>query len=437
MIGVPNSWAETSIFTISRPKQWKTISTKDLTPDGHHVYGANGIIGCYTSFTHEKPTLMITCRGASCGNIHKSLPESYINGNAMTLDNLSSFIHIDYLYYFLKSADFKNVISGSAQPQITQEGLHNLKIIIAPLNEQIRIANKLDSLLAKVDTAQARLERIPTLLKRFRQSVLAAATSGELTREWRECDEVQVSVDDFIYPKSWDYLSIEDIGEVKGGKRLPKGEQLVSVNTGYPYIKAGQLKNGTVEPTEQEYLEAHIQKKIARYIVNKDDAFITIVGACIGDAGLIPAIYDGANLTENAAKICEYKRPLNPNYLSFWLRSEALQKLIQFEIKSGAQGKLALKRIKTLPIPFPSETEQTEIVRRVESLFALADTVEKQYLAAKQRLDRLSQSLLAKAFRGELVPQDPNDEPAAELLKRIQAERQAQPAAKQKRSKPA
>jgi type I restriction enzyme S subunit len=95
------------------------------------------------------------------------------------------------------------------------------------------------------------------------------------------------------------------------------------------------------------------------------------------------------------------------------------------------------KIIKSLSFHYPSSEEQTEIVRRVESLFVLADTVEKQYLAAKQRLDRLSQSLLAKAFRGELVPQDPNDEPAAELLKRIQAERQAQPAPKQKRSKPA
>jgi hypothetical protein len=109
---------------------------------------------------------------------------------------------------------------------------------------------------------------------------------------------------------------------------------------------------------------------------------------------------------------------------------------------SQQQGRVVLPKINQnalnkIPVPTPSINEQKEIVRRVESLFALADTVEKQYLAAKQRLDRLSQSLLAKAFRGELVPQDPNDEPAAELLKRIQAERQAQPAPKQKRSKPA
>jgi type I restriction enzyme S subunit len=333
--------------------------------------------------------------------------------------------------------DLEKAAKGVAVQNISSKAIEEWCLPLPPLNEQTRIADKLDSVLAKVDAAQARLEKIPTLLKRFRQSVLAAATSGELTREWRKNDEFEISEENIVYPKSWDYLTIDNIGDVKGGKRLPKGEKLVSENTGYPYIKAGQLKNGTVDPAEQEYLEASIQKKIARYIVNKDDAFITIVGACIGDAGLVPENYDGANLTENAAKICNYKHPLNPKYLSFWLRSEALQKLIQFEIKSGAQGKLALKRIKTLPLPFPNKSEQNEIVRRVESLFALADAVEKQYLAAKQRLDRLTQSLLAKAFRGELVPQAPNDEPAAELLKRIQAERQAQAPAKRPRKQSA
>jgi type I restriction enzyme, S subunit len=346
-----------------------------------------------------------------------------------------------FLFYGLKRKEFIDYVSevshGLNMPRLGTKQGQAAPFVLAPLNEQIRIADKLDSVLAKVDAAQARLEKIPTLLKRFRQSVLAAATSGELTREWRENDEFEISEENIVYPNSWDYLTIDDIGEVKGGKRLPKGEKLVSKNTGYPYIKAGQLKNGTVDPAEQEYLEASIQKKISRYIVNKDDAFITIVGACIGDAGLIPENYDGANLTENAAKICNYKRPLNPKYLSFWLQSEALQKLIQFEIKSGAQGKLALKRIKTLPIPYPNEIEQKEIIRRVESLFALADTVEKQYFAAKQRLDRLTQSLLAKAFRGELVTQAPTDEPATELLKRIQTERKAQPPVKHKRPKSA
>lgn len=108
-------------------------------------------------------------------------------------------------------------------------------------------------------------------------------------------------------------------------------------------------------------------------------------------------------------------------FLSFWLRSLWLQDIIQQEIKSGAQGKLALMRIKTLPFPHPTIEEQTEIVRRVEALFAYADRLEARHTTARAQVEKLTPATLAKAFRGELVPQDPNDEPASVLLERIRA----------------
>lgn len=105
--------------------------------------------------------------------------------------------------------------------------------------------------------------------------------------------------------------------------------------------------------------------------------------------------------------------------------------------EGGNQPNLNLSKVRGIEISLPEDKEQSEIVRRVESLFTLADTVEKLYQDAKQRIDRLTQSILAKAFRGELVPQDPNDEPASELLKRIQAEREAQKSVKKTRQKKA
>ncbi|QHS12689.1 restriction endonuclease subunit S [Shewanella sp. Arc9-LZ] len=331
--------------------------------------------------------------------------------------------------YWVNSPQIRNLIdmqaSGSTRRRITRKKLALFNFPIPPLNEQIRIADKLDSILAKVDQAQARLEKIPHILKRFRQSVLAAATSGELTREWRGKDEsFETEIPDFFIPIEWKYSNIEEIGVVKGGKRLPKGEVLTEVDTGLPYIRAGQLKNGTViqgdnARNKQMFLQPETQAQIKRYTVNEGDAYLTIVGASIGDAGIIPKALHLANLTENAAKITDLKSLINTSFLSLWLRSEKLQQLIQLEIKSGAQGKLALKRINTLPVPLPPLDEQKEIVRRVEVLFSYAANVEKNYQEMKSRVDRLTQSVLAKAFRGELVPQDSNDEPASELLKRI------------------
>jgi type I restriction enzyme S subunit len=124
-------------------------------------------------------------------------------------------------------------------------------------------------------------------------------------------------------------------------------------------------------------------------------------------------------LTENAAKIVQ-PVGLIPEYLASWFRSAYCQIVIQQNIHSGGQGKLALFRIEQLPVPLAPLAEQKEIVRRVEALVSLADQLEARYAKATAHIEKLTQSILAKAFRGELVPQDPNDEPASVLLKRIQ-----------------
>lgn len=348
------------------------------------------------------------------------IPDELDNQFASTGFEVIKPLEVDsrYIFALVRTNNFINSISGVVQgalyPAAKSTDVRNYEFSLAPLNEQKRIADKLDSILAKVDKAQARLEKIPTILKRFRQSVLAAATSGELTKEWRADNLVE----------AWDVLSINDIAQVKGGKRLPKGEELIEENTGFPYIRAGQLKKGTVinggdARSRQLFLKPEVQSKISRYTVDQGDLYITIVGASIGDAGVIPSSLHGANLTENAAKLTLFKQPLISEFLSFWLRSQKLQDFIKLEIKSGAQGKLALKRIKELPVPYTCIEEQKEVVRQASILFAKADRIEKQYNEAKNRIDRLTQSILAKAFRGELVPQDKNDESAEQLLEKI------------------
>ena len=362
--------------------------------------------------------------------------------------NAEPFVENEYLFNWLKSYEFldyvKKVSYGVNMPRLgTKDGLA-APFILPPLAEQKVIADKLDTLLAQVESTKSRLERIPTILKRFRQSVLSSAVSGKLTEDWRKEKIYTQTSGNFPIPSSWTFAKIEDLADVKGGKRLPKGESLVPFDTGYPYIRAGQLKLGTVIRDEQLFLEEHVQKQISRYTVNEGDAYITIVGACIGDAGLIPSEYDGANLTENAAKICNLNQRLSSSFLSLWLRGEHLQKIIQFETKSAAQGKLALKRIRNLPIPIPPKEEQQEIVQRVETLFAYADRIESQTTAALDRVNNLAQSILAKAFRGELTANWRTANPdlisgensAAALLARIQSERAVQQSVKKKRRKP-
>ncbi len=327
--------------------------------------------------------------------------------------------------------------------EISGSSAKTLPFVLVPFAEQKIIAEKLDTLLAQVDSTKARLEQIPQILKRFRQAVLNAAVTGTITQDMQSTPSRRVKYLGLNIPNEWRICQISDISDVKGGKRLPKGETLTSENTGHPYIRAGQLKNGTVQSEDQLYLQPSTQKLISRYIVSAGDIYITIVGACIGDAGIIPEHYHNANLTENAAKICNIHSNTLNKYLSIWLRSSHLQDIIHSEIKSGAQGKLALARIKTLPLILPPLPEQHEIVRRVEQLFTYADTIEKQVNNALARVNKLTQSILAKAFRGELTAQWRAENPdlisgensAAALLEKIKAERAASGGKKASRKK--
>ncbi|PDM39735.1 restriction endonuclease subunit S [Geobacillus sp. LYN3] len=127
---------------ICSPKQWKTISMNQLTDEGYPVYGANGIIGYYSEYTHTEETILITCRGATCGEINICQPYSYVTGNAMALDSLDKEkVDLKYLYYYLKYRGFKDVISGSAQPQITRNNISKIKIYLPDKNRQMLISS--------------------------------------------------------------------------------------------------------------------------------------------------------------------------------------------------------------------------------------------------------------------------------------------------------
>lgn len=150
---------------ICTPKQWKTIPTNELLGEGYPVYGANGIIGYYNEYNHENSVVTITCRGATCGTINITEPKSYITGNAMCLDNLQSGILLEYLYYCLLHYDFRNVISGSAQPQITRQGLEKVEIEISSIEEQKKRITTLNKINVVIAARQQQLQKLEDLVK--------------------------------------------------------------------------------------------------------------------------------------------------------------------------------------------------------------------------------------------------------------------------------
>lgn len=197
-------------------------------------------------------------------------------------------------------------------------------------------------------------------------------------------------------PKNWKISKIGEIAEVKGGKRLPKGEKFSEIKTSYPYIRVSDFKNGVVEIADLEYLTKEIQNKIKRYVISSEDVYISIAGT-IGLTGLIPKELDGANLTENAAKICNFKNIKN-KFLSLVLSSEIGQNQIRSYLGKTTQPKLALFRIKKLLVPVPPISEQ----RKIASILGTVDALISSYsdiIESTQRLKTgLIQKLLTKGF---------------------------------------
>lgn len=372
---------------------------------------------------------IVISRSGSIGfnYVIKDLPEPTVYASYLIRFRPVSLICNDFLGLFLKSNYYWEQIyanaSGNAMQNINAQKLSLLNVILPPLAEQQEIVRVVESHLKLVDQIKSRLDALPKILEQFRQSVLASAVSGKLTEDWRASKQLNLT--------DWDNGLLGNKAQVKGGKRLPKGEQLLQEKTNYPYIRAGQLKKGTVSDEGLLYLSEYVHNQISQYTVKEGDVYITIVGACIGDVGVIPMKYDGANLTENAAKITNFGDELNNYFLNIILRSSYFQQVISDEKKSAAQGKLALKRIRDFVIPLPSPEEQYEIVKRVENLFALADQIEAKIKNAQERVNLLTQSILAKAFRGELTAKWREDNPdlisgensAEALLKRIEAEK--------------
>lgn len=143
---------------VTNAKQWKTISKNELTEDGYLVYGGNGIIGKYTEYNHEKSTIAIACRGEYCGNVHYTLPKSYVTGNSMCLDNLDELkFKSKFLFYYLKFTDLTPVISGSAQPQIIKQDLENYKINEISLKTQDEVILKMDLIYNTIEKINSKI----------------------------------------------------------------------------------------------------------------------------------------------------------------------------------------------------------------------------------------------------------------------------------------
>ena len=373
-----------------------------------------------------------------------------------------------YIFALTRFKDFIDTISGATQgalyPAAKSADVQAYSFPFPPLAEQKVIAEKLDTLLAQVETTKARLENTLETLKQFRQSVLAAAVSGKLTEDWREkytnvmVDSVQIVQQHKAYfvnqkkkykeplefksneltpiiPNSWLWYRAEQLCDLITKGTTPKKENMSSSGD-VPYIKVYNLTfdgslDFSIDPT---FVPSSVHKnELKRSKVFPGDVLMNIVGPPLGKVSIVPDSYDEWNINQ-AISIFRPVCGVSNQYLSLCLRDEYLLDLTKSKAKATAgQFNLTLEICRDYSIPVPPLEEQNEIVRRVNKLLSGADLTEQQVNQALERVNYLTQSILAKAFRGELTEQWRKDNPdlisgdnsAEALLKKIKAERVA------------
>jgi type I restriction enzyme S subunit len=437
--------------------EWTTVPFCEVAPEDFHKYAIT-------------PNDILVSRAGSVGVSIRVLTAPY---DAVFASYLIRFKPVngvlpEFVSFFLKSDDYWRSISefaaGIAVPNVNASKLSSLELPFAPFEEQQRIVTKLGALLSKVDDCKVRLARIPILIKRFRQSVLAAAYSGRLTADWRsvnaesesgsvlldrikatrlkmaesakavkqineafdpaflDIDEAELGVNGI--PTSWIACRAGAIGTVVNGS-TPSRNQSAYWDGTIPWVSSGEVRNNVISSTREKITQSGYDNSSVRLLSPG-----TVLLAMIGEGK-----------TRGQSAILEIEATINQNIAAIvvshgLVRSEFIWRWFQLRYNntrergsgSGPQA-LNCQRVREIPFVLPPLDEQEEISRRVNELFALADKIEARYKTVQQQVDHLPQSILAKAFRGELVPTEAelaeregrSFESAEQLLKRIRA----------------
>lgn len=290
-----------------------------------------------------------------------------------------------YLYYRLLEPTFREkgrslMVGACGLKRLPKSYVSESHLYLPSISEQKRIVDILDAEFAKIDALKENAEKSLQNAKDLFQAVLRKE----------------------LEPKEgWKTVTVGDVAELKGGKRVPKGYKLEKTPTPYPYIRVADFNNnGSVDLDDIHYISEEVYNGIKRYIITTNDVYISIAGT-IGKSGIIPKELDGANLTENACRLV-FKEDINPKYVYYCTLNPDFKEQIAKLTMQAAQPKLALTRLATVVCNIPPRKEQDEIVDIISTVQNNTTILCNNYIETLTLCDDLKQALLRKAFNGEL-----------------------------------
>lgn len=364
--------------------QPQTIATKQFVSDGAYtVYGANGPIGHYTKYNHKESEVLMACRGATCGAINVSEPNSWINGNAMVIHPKGVFpLSRKYLMYYLKYANKDSIITGTAQPQITRHNLRDFKIVVCDKEEQERIVARIEELFSELDNGMETLRKTKQQLAVYRQAVISTA-----------------------FPKMNEdnTARLDEIADITGG--ITKGRDLSKQEIVYlPYLRVANVQNGYLDLAQMKTIEIKTNE-VEKYLLRVGDVLYTEGGdrdklgrGTVWKGEISNCVHQNhvfrARLDQTRAR---------PQYVAYWSMSAFARNYFYAKGKQSVNLASINKTVlSALSIPLPSITEQDKVIQEIESRLSVCESIEKAVDTALQQAEAMRQSILKQAFEEKI-----------------------------------
>lgn len=377
-------------------------------------YGATGQVGWIDDYLTNEELVLLGEDGAPFLDLLKNKAylingKAWVNNHAHILRSKFGTMGNRLLIEYLNSFDFTGFVTGTTRLKLTQASMNKIIIPLVPLAEQQRIVERIESLFAKLDEAKENMQNVLEGFETRKAAILHKAFTGELTAKWRK--QHGVSMD------TWEEKKLGDVTDILSSKRVYKNEY---VNEGIPFFRSSEIVDlyeyGYTEPkffiSKDRYDE--INKKYG--VPEVGDLLVTSVGT-IGKTWIVDErkfYYKDGNITQ-----VKKNSSINMKYLNYFICSENFKKQVSDTVAGTAYNALTIIKFKNILISIPTLPEQTEIVRIIDGLLAKEQQANELSENALAKIDLIKKAILARAFRGELGTNNPADEPAIELLKRV------------------
>lgn len=411
-------------------------------------FGANGQAGTIDDYLFDGEYILLAEDGGyfddpARGVAYRAGGRFWVNNHAHVVKPTAG-MPIGYFVHALNSIDWMPFVSGTTRLKLTQEAMRNVPLPIAPLNEQRRIVAKIEELTDRSRRAREALDAIPALLDRFRQSVLAAAFRGDLTAEWRAknagVEPASVLLERIrnrsslpwesdldalpTLPDGWSWTTLQEIADIRGG--LTKNAKRGELARRMKYLRVANVYAGELRLDDVQEIGVASDAEVERCLLEADDILVVEGNGSPDQIGRV-ALWDGSVdscLHQNHIINVRLNAKHMASFVMFWLLSPEGRALIREKaITTTGLYTLSLSKVGSLPVPVAPLEEQKRVVAFFEEALFGWRNLGSLVASTNDRLSAIDQSILAQAFRGELVPQDPNDEPASVLLERIRGER--------------